>query len=80
MAMATFAHLSREERIGLGIAAAAHVALVAAIPRPIRSSRERWAKEAMALRYGASTEPWVTREILLPPARLSSPITAMTRP
>ena len=29
--MASFAHLSREERIGLGIAAAAHVALVAAL-------------------------------------------------
>jgi len=31
MAVAAFAHLSREERIGLGIAAAAHVALVAAL-------------------------------------------------
>jgi hypothetical protein len=31
MAMASFVHLSHEERIGLGIAAAAHVALVAAL-------------------------------------------------
>lgn len=31
MAMASLAHLSREERIGLGIAAAAHVAIVAAL-------------------------------------------------
>jgi len=31
MAMASFAQLSREERIGLGVAAAAHVALVAAL-------------------------------------------------
>src|SRR5690606_16167047 len=31
-------------------------------------------------RYGASTEPWVTSEMLLHPERLSSPITAMTRP
>lgn len=31
MAMAALAHLSREERIGLGIAAAAHVALVLAL-------------------------------------------------
>jgi outer membrane biosynthesis protein TonB len=36
MAMASFAHLSREERIGLGIAAAAHVALVAALVWQVR--------------------------------------------
>ena len=36
MAMASFAHLSREERIGLGIAAAAHVALVAALVLQVR--------------------------------------------
>lgn len=34
--MASFAHLSREERIGLGIAAAAHVALVAALVWQVR--------------------------------------------
>jgi len=34
--MAAFAHLSREERIGLGIAAAAHVALVAALVWQVR--------------------------------------------
>jgi periplasmic protein TonB len=34
--MASFAHLSREERIGLGIAAAAHVALVAALVLQVR--------------------------------------------
>ena len=52
----------------------------AAMPRPSRSSREREAKEAIGMGYGASTEPWVTSEMLLHPARLSSPITAMTRP
>ncbi|ABC63995.1 hypothetical protein ELI_09515 [Erythrobacter litoralis HTCC2594] len=31
-------------------------------------------------RYGWSDEPLVTSEIELKPARLSSPITAMTRP
>ena len=31
MAMAAFANLSREERVGLGIAAVAHVALIAAL-------------------------------------------------
>lgn len=36
MAMASFAHLSREERIGLGVAAAAHVALVAALVLQVR--------------------------------------------
>ncbi len=36
MAMASFAQLSREERIGLGIAAAAHVALVAALVWQVR--------------------------------------------
>jgi len=36
MAMASFAHLSREERIGLGIAAVAHVALVAALVWQVR--------------------------------------------
>ena len=36
MAMASFAHLSREERIGLGVAAAAHVALVAALVWQVR--------------------------------------------
>lgn len=36
MAVASFAHLSREERIGLGIAAAAHVALVAALVWQVR--------------------------------------------
>jgi len=36
MAMVSFAHLSREERIGLGIAAAAHVALVAALVWQVR--------------------------------------------
>ena len=36
MAMASFAHLSREERIGLGIAAVAHVALVAALVLQVR--------------------------------------------
>ena len=36
MAMASFAQLSREERIGLGIAAAAHVALVAALVLQVR--------------------------------------------
>ena len=36
MAMTSFAHLSREERIGLGIAAAAHVALVAALVWQVR--------------------------------------------
>lgn len=34
--MVSFAHLSREERIGLGIAAAAHVALVAALVFHVR--------------------------------------------
>jgi hypothetical protein len=34
--MASFAHLSREERIGLGIAAAAHVALVGALVWQVR--------------------------------------------
>jgi protein TonB len=34
--MAAFAHLSREERIGLGIAAAAHVALVGALVWQVR--------------------------------------------
>src|SRR5690606_39610775 len=34
--MVSFAHLSREERIGLGIAAAAHVALVAALVFQVR--------------------------------------------
>jgi hypothetical protein len=34
--MAAFAHLTREERIGLGIAAAAHVALVAALVWQVR--------------------------------------------
>ena len=34
--MASFANLSREERIGLGIAAAAHVALVAALVLQVR--------------------------------------------
>ena len=34
--MASLAHLSREERIGLGIAAAAHVALVAALVLQVR--------------------------------------------
>lgn len=34
--MASFAHLSREERIGLGIAAVAHVALVAALVLQVR--------------------------------------------
>src|SRR6478736_2321890 len=34
--MASFAHLSREERLGLGIAAAAHVALVAALVWQVR--------------------------------------------
>ncbi len=34
--MVSFAHLSREERIGLGIAAAAHVALVAALVIHVR--------------------------------------------
>lgn len=34
--MVSFAHLSREERIGLGIAAAAHVALVAALVLHVR--------------------------------------------
>lgn len=34
--MASLAHLSREERIGLGIAAAAHVALVAALVWQVR--------------------------------------------
>ena len=34
--MASFAHLSREERIGLGIAAAAHIALVAALVLHVR--------------------------------------------
>ena len=36
MAMASFAHLSREERIGLGVAAAAHVARVAALVWQVR--------------------------------------------
>ena len=36
MAMASFAHLSREERIGLGVAAAVHVALVAALVWQVR--------------------------------------------
>jgi protein TonB len=36
VAMASFAHLSREERIGLGIAAAAHVALVGALVWQVR--------------------------------------------
>jgi protein TonB len=36
MAMASFASLSREERLGLGIAAAAHVALVAALVWQVR--------------------------------------------
>jgi len=36
MAMVSFAHLSREERIGLGITAAAHVALVAALVWQVR--------------------------------------------
>lgn len=36
MAMASFAHLSREERIGLGVAAIAHVALVAALVLQVR--------------------------------------------
>jgi protein TonB len=36
MAMVSFAHLSHEERIGLGIAAAAHVALVAALVWQVR--------------------------------------------
>lgn len=34
--MASFAHLSREERVGLGIAALAHVALVAALVWQVR--------------------------------------------
>lgn len=34
--MASLAHLSREERIGLGVAAAAHVALVAALVLQVR--------------------------------------------
>ena len=38
MAMASFAHLSREERIGLGVAAAAHVALVAALVWQVRDN------------------------------------------
>lgn len=36
MAMTALAHLSREERLGLGIAAAAHVALVAALVLQVR--------------------------------------------
>jgi len=36
MPMASLAHLSREERLGLGIAAAAHVALVAALVWQVR--------------------------------------------
>jgi outer membrane biosynthesis protein TonB len=36
--MVSFAHLSREERIGLGIAAAAHVALVAALVLQVRDN------------------------------------------
>ena len=36
--MASFANLSREERIGLGIAAAAHVALVAALVWQVRDA------------------------------------------
>jgi hypothetical protein len=36
MAMASFASLSREERLGLGVAAAAHVALVAALVWQVR--------------------------------------------
>ena len=38
MAVASFANLSREERIGLGIAAAAHVALVAALVWQVRDA------------------------------------------
>src|SRR5687767_6844310 len=34
--MASFAHLSREERLGLGVAAVAHVALVAALVWQVR--------------------------------------------
>src|SRR6478736_5435959 len=34
--MASFAHLAREERLGLGIAAVAHVALVAALVWQVR--------------------------------------------
>jgi protein TonB len=36
MPMASFAHLSREERLGLGVAAVAHVALVAALVWQVR--------------------------------------------
>src|SRR6187399_127922 len=36
MSMASFANLSREERFGLGIAAVAHVALVAALVWQVR--------------------------------------------
>lgn len=41
MAMVSFAHLSPEERIGLGIAAAAHVALVAALVWQVRDDPRR---------------------------------------
>ena len=36
--MASFAHLSREERLGLGVAAVAHVALVAALVWQVRDA------------------------------------------
>jgi protein TonB len=41
MAMASFASLSREERLGLGIAAMAHVALVAALVWQVRDEPTR---------------------------------------
>jgi periplasmic protein TonB len=41
MAMVSFAHLSPEERIGLGIAATAHVALVAALVWQVRDDPRR---------------------------------------
>src|SRR6187431_2988357 len=40
MPMASFAHLSREERLGLGVAAVAHVALVAALVWQVRDEPE----------------------------------------
>jgi protein TonB len=41
MAMASFASLSREERLGLGVAAVAHVALVAALVWQVRDEPTR---------------------------------------
>jgi len=51
-----------------------------ATPRPTRSSVRSAASAIIRSDYGAETEPLVTNDIALKPARFNSPITAITLP